>query len=61
MKSWPATFALIVLFGSIGGAIIGLFELGSFAALLIGLVAMALVVVVSKRPEYRGLRPPPAS
>lgn len=60
MKSWPVTIAMMLAFGSIGGVIVGTFDLSSLAAAGICFVAVALVVVLSKRPEFHGLPPPPA-
>ena len=60
MKSWPTTFAMMVAFGAIGGVIVGIFDLSSLAAAGICFVGLVLVVVLSKRPEFHGLPPPPA-
>lgn len=61
MKSWPVTIAMLVAFGSIAGVIVAAFELPSLAAAGLGFLAIALVVVLSKRPEFEGMPPPPRS
>jgi hypothetical protein len=58
MKSWPVTIGMMVAFGAIGGVIVAIFDLGSLAAAGICFVGIALVVVLSKRPEFHGLPPP---
>ena len=52
------TFALTFLFFGIAGVTIALFDLGPVPAAVLCGLAIALVKVVSKRPEFDGLPPP---
>jgi hypothetical protein len=59
MMSWPMTFAITLGFSCIVALLVALFDLGSVAAFVLLLVVIALVKVISKRPEFDGLPAPP--
>lgn len=59
MMSWPATLALTIALSTVAAAIVIVLQLGSLPAALLCLTGIALVKVISKRPEFDGLPAPP--